>query len=336
MRGYLGAVWLPLLDAESLSKLTLAKTSFLEAGGGGSRRDDGPLKIGSANGFAVLESLKKKKKPDKVSSKSEGPSKSKAKEPEEPVFWNPKPLVNKSWADVEDEDDDDYYASSAPLRGIWGSSESGNQKKEIEIEAVMEELQESESEDGGLDEGVENIQDEPEPEPEAPIASEPTKNKPLPTTSAPKENERQLSKKELKKKGLEELDALLAELGISSQEQSNEGKKSEEQNGQGGKKESVSAPSESKTSKKKKSKKDKSSKETTDAREEQQQQPNGGYTNKDTEKDNYTEKDVSGAKDTEDNGSTADVKGRLKKVVPMKKKKTNKEMDAAARAGFLP
>ena len=106
--------------------------------GGGSRRDDGPLKIGSTNGFAVLDSLKKKKKSDKDSSKSKGSSKSHAKEAEPPVFWNPKPLVNKSWADVEDEDDDDYYATSAPPQGIWGSSERANQKKEIE--AVIEEV----------------------------------------------------------------------------------------------------------------------------------------------------------------------------------------------------
>ena len=85
-------------------------------------------------------------------------------------------------------------------------------------------LQESESEDEGFDEGDEEI--EQEPEPEAPIsADEPAEKKTVPTTSAPKDTERQLSKKELKKKGLEELDALLAELGISgkdgNQEQSN-------------------------------------------------------------------------------------------------------------------
>ncbi|XP_020248876.1 uncharacterized protein LOC109826273 isoform X1 [Asparagus officinalis] len=186
--------------------------------GGGSRSNEGPLKIGSTNGFAVLESLKKKKKSTKDSSKSKGSSKSHAKELEPPVFWNPKPLVNKSWADVEDEDDDDYYATSAPPQGIWGASDPSNQKKEMEIEAVMEELQESESEDGGLDEGDEGIEEEAEPEPENHIPAEPVEKKPLPTTSAPKENERQLSKKELKKKGLQELDALLAELGI---EQSN-------------------------------------------------------------------------------------------------------------------
>jgi hypothetical protein len=37
---------------------------------------------------------------------------------------------------------------------------------------------------------------------------------------APKDTERQLSKKELKKKGLEELDAVLAELGYTNREDS--------------------------------------------------------------------------------------------------------------------
>lgn len=37
---------------------------------------------------------------------------------------------------------------------------------------------------------------------------------------APKDTERQLSKKELKKKGLEELDAVLAELGYAKKDTS--------------------------------------------------------------------------------------------------------------------
>lgn len=258
--------------------------------GGGSR---------STNVFAALESLKKKKKSDKDSSKSKGSSKGQLKEPEAPVVWNLKPLVNKSWADVEDEDDDDYYATSAPSQVIWGSSEPANKKKEMET--VIEE--ESESEDEGLDEGDEDVEEEAEAEPEAPVQTEPVAQKPLPVTLAPKDTERQLSKKELKKKGLEELDALLAEMGISGQDQSNEGKK-----------ENALAPSESKTSKKKKPKKDK--------------QPNGVHADVITE-------EASVAKDTEEDTSGVDVKERLKKVVSMKKKKTGKEMDTAARAAAI-
>lgn len=255
----------------------------------------------STNVFAALESLKKKKKSDKDSSKSKGSSKGQMKEPEAPVVWNLKPLVNKSWADVEDEDDDDYYATSAPSQGIWGSSEPANKKKEMET--VIEE--ESESEDEGLDDGDEDIEEEARAEPEALVQTEAAEQKPSPVALAPKDAERQLSKKELKKKGLEELDALLAEMGISGQDQSN---------GTEGRKENASAPSESKTSKKKKLKKDK--------------QPNGAHVD-------VVPEEASTAKDTEEDASGIDVKERLKKVVFMKKKKTGKEMDAAARAAAI-
>lgn len=87
--------------------------------------------------------------------------------------------------------------------------------------ALLYLLQEFESEDDILDEGDEHVEEEPEPEPEAPIPTEPLQKGPLLPPTAPKDTERQLSKKELKKKGLEELDALLAELGMSGQEQTN-------------------------------------------------------------------------------------------------------------------
>ena len=47
---------------------------------------------------------------------------------------------------------------------------------------------------------------------------QPVVNKPPEASMVTKETERQLSKKELKKKGLEELDAVLAELGYTKQE----------------------------------------------------------------------------------------------------------------------
>lgn len=83
-------------------------------------------------------------------------------------------------------------------------------------------IQASESEvDHLLDEGDDDVDDEhdpePEPEPEPLIAEEPPK-KPVSGAIPPKDTERQLSKKELKKKELAELDAVLAELGISNKE----------------------------------------------------------------------------------------------------------------------
>ncbi|KAG6492118.1 hypothetical protein ZIOFF_047068 [Zingiber officinale] len=82
----------------------------------------------------------------------------------------------------------------------------------------------------------------------------------------PKDAERQLSKKELKKKEMAELDVLLHEMGIANKDSNtaqNEtaDKKQLEQSSEGEKKESVGAPSENRILKKKKSKKEKSSKE---------------------------------------------------------------------------
>ena len=51
-----------------------------------------------------------------------------------------------------------------------------------------------------------------------PVEAEPVVKKHPEPSSANKETERQLSKKELKKKGLEELDAVLAELGYAQKE----------------------------------------------------------------------------------------------------------------------
>lgn len=75
-------------------------------------------------------------------------------------------------------------------------------------------FQESESEEEGIEEIDDDNEDEHEHEPEVPVEKEPVIQKP-PVASLPsKDTERQLSKKELKKKGLEELDAVLAELGL--------------------------------------------------------------------------------------------------------------------------
>lgn len=65
------------------------------------------------------------------------------------------------------------------------------------------------------------MEDEPEHEPEVPAPAEPVVKKPAPSI-VPKDAERQLSKKELKKKELAELDAVLAELGISGKDNNSE------------------------------------------------------------------------------------------------------------------
>lgn len=88
-------------------------------------------------------------------------------------------------------------------------------------------MQEIESEDDGLDDEVDDDADEDhEHEAEDAVPSEPTLKSAAAPPAPPKDTERQLSKKELKKKELAELDAVLAELGLgtsnnSTQDESN-------------------------------------------------------------------------------------------------------------------
>ncbi|KAG6493760.1 hypothetical protein ZIOFF_048763 [Zingiber officinale] len=94
------------------------------------------------------------------------------------------------------------------------------------------------------------------------VRKEPTIEKPVPVSTPPKDAERQLSKKELKKKEMAELDALLHEMGIANKDSNtaqNEttNKKQLEQSSEGQKKESVGNPLENRILKKKKSKKEK-------------------------------------------------------------------------------
>lgn len=94
--------------------------------GGGIRKDDGAARISSTNVFAALETLKKKKKSldkdRKGLAKGQGSSKAQEKEPAPPqVTWVPTPL-NKSWADIDDDDDD--YFKSVPVLPAWGSAQT--------------------------------------------------------------------------------------------------------------------------------------------------------------------------------------------------------------------
>ena len=85
-------------------------------------------------------------------------------------------------------------------------------------------LQESESDDDILDEVDYDLEDEHdhdhehEHEPEVLVHPEPAVKKAPEASVAPKEADRQLSKKERKKKELAELDALLADFGVSQKD----------------------------------------------------------------------------------------------------------------------
>ncbi|XP_019437669.1 PREDICTED: uncharacterized protein LOC109343696 isoform X4 [Lupinus angustifolius] len=153
--------------------------------------------ISNTNVFAALDSLKKKKKSDKKS------------ESEPQVFWAPAPLNVKSWADVDD--DDDYYATTAPPQSVWNVPQPHSNVPKHES------FEDSESEDM-LDEGDDDVEEEHDPEPDYSMKPEPELQKHNEVPAAPKEAERHLSKKERKKKELAELDALLADFGVTQKE----------------------------------------------------------------------------------------------------------------------
>ena len=96
------------------------------AGGGSRKNNEGSVTIINSNGFAALDTLRKKKNKDKSKSdNSKSSSKVAVKEQKEPpVYWQPTQLNAKSWADVEDEDDDEFYTTTAPLQSPWGATDS--------------------------------------------------------------------------------------------------------------------------------------------------------------------------------------------------------------------
>ncbi|XP_039165275.1 uncharacterized protein LOC104451823 [Eucalyptus grandis] len=155
--------------------------------------------------------------------------------------------------------------------------------------------EEGESDDGLVevgDEGTEEIGNEPE----VAVDTEPVTKMPIEAPPASKETERQLSKKELKKKGLEELEAVLAEFGYLNREKSSQdGTQDDEQ---------MQKPVES-------------------TGEQLSGTEVGARIDETTATENF-----------EDN-STIDMKERLKKLTSSKKKKSSKEMDSAARAAAM-
>ncbi|XP_048133675.1 uncharacterized protein LOC115754916 [Rhodamnia argentea] len=151
---------------------------------------------------------------------------------------------------------------------------------------------------------------------------------PIEAPPASKETERQLSKKELKKTGLEELEAILSEFGHMNREKSSQDEtqddaqmqKPVDSKGDVDKKEN--APGESKRMKKKK-KKDKSLKKAKEVQEQLGGIEVGTRTDETTEVENFGD------------NATIDMKERLKKLTSTKKKMSCKEMGSAARAAAV-
>jgi hypothetical protein len=91
----------------------------------------------------------------------------------------------------------------------------------VKTSYVFHALQEIESEDDGLDEEVDDDAED-EHESEDAVPAEPLVKNVVAPPAPPKDTERQLSKKELKKKEMAELDAVLAELGLGASSNSNQ------------------------------------------------------------------------------------------------------------------
>ncbi|KAI3416982.1 uncharacterized protein J3R85_014818 [Psidium guajava] len=149
--------------------------------------------------------------------------------------------------------------------------------------------------DDGLAEAGEEGAEAIEKSPEIAVDRETVTEMPNEAPFASKKTIRQLSKKELKKKGLEELEAVLAEFCYM-----NRGKSSEDET--------------------RKKKNDMSLRKVKEVQEQLGGIEFGARTDETTEAENF-----------EDN-STIDMKERLKKLTSTKKKKSCKEMDSAARA----
>ncbi|KAH7437143.1 hypothetical protein KP509_05G058400 [Ceratopteris richardii] len=288
--------------------------------GGMTKRDDGLPAISSTNIFSALES-RRRKSSKKRSDKEKGESKSREAHQETtvPQVWTPAPVTVTNWADCE-EDDDDYFALPAlppivdqPIQPVF---DAGN-----------DDLSQDTDGDEEVDDGYDENEEE---EPENDVVPEVVEAKATNTVApVPREPDRQLSKKELKKKELAELDAVLAELGLNPKDEKDSAEVKEEQlkdehtNGdvecQPGEQGNGPVLSESKSSKRRKSKKEKPVKEERDE--------------EGTQEIECITKEESAIDEGDSNtGPPADKKEVLKKLASMKKKKSFKEGDGAAKA----
>lgn len=194
-----------------------------------------------SNAFAALEVRKAKKKKPKDSEKKKKSSKEAARKEdalqlEREIFSRPQFNVS-NWADCDDEDEDFDPAvetggagdTSTPINGRplddgHDSEEEIDLEKEFGVELGPEGEPEAEPEpeveaepeaekSSGGDDGMEAQANSCACEAQEQMASTHQRNE---SRGAPPE--RTMSKKEIKKKEMEELDAMLAELGISTED----------------------------------------------------------------------------------------------------------------------
>jgi len=179
-----------------------------------------------SNAFAALEVRKAKKKKAKESDKKKKSGKEAARKEdtlqlEREIFSRPQLNVS-NWADCDDEDDDFDPASQPGAGGDTSACGNGHPQddgheseeeidleKEFGVELGPEAEPEVENA-AGVDDGVEGQAKSDGDEVQEQVVSTQQRNE---SRGAPPE--RTMSKKEIKKKEMEELDAMLAELGIA-------------------------------------------------------------------------------------------------------------------------
>eukprot|EP01018_Ginkgo_biloba_P007049 Gb_40661 [translate_table: standard] len=265
----------------------------------GTKKDNGVVAINTDNIFAALESRKKKSGKKKESNKD-------AKKATQ--FWTNAPVTVKSWADCED--DDDYFASAPPP--VWGKEQS---REQVEADKEESDDQEEDDIDEEADEEIEERQEN-----DAESSLDAASGEPLVLqVNKTREPEKQLSKKEIKKKELAELDKVLAEFGLLTKEANGTNESQEKKTESEAKEVLECKPSrpilaESKTTKKRKAKKEKFKEEEV------------GTTANGNEQDQIVDNKL------ETNAVVADPKAVLKKLVSQQKKKSGKESDTAAKA----
>ncbi|XP_024543321.1 stress response protein NST1 isoform X2 [Selaginella moellendorffii] len=216
--------------------------------GGGYRKDDGLPAVSTANIFSALERKSSKKKLDKHALQS---SQSKQQE-DAGQFWVPSPVTVKSWADVED--DDDYFATTAPLPAIWGQTTTKS-SQEPSVNHDLNHLEDSEVDEDFDDDADEEVEEEKSEEAGV-VSSGQAEQRPQ-TPTVLRELDKQLSKKEIKKKELAELAAVLAEFGVSTEETKKEAKNDDEDAVPSNDGDAANNEAERKIAKKKKPKKEK-------------------------------------------------------------------------------
>ncbi|KAH7438812.1 hypothetical protein KP509_04G032300 [Ceratopteris richardii] len=294
------------------------------------RTRDAAPSISTTNVFAALERKKSnKRKSGKEKQKSHDSVGSAS--PGVPGAWIVRPLPLTSWADVEE--DDDFLMSPLPplpsltneLPGADHPEEEDQQRGDDHV-IISSDKDESE---GCEEEEEEEEGNEENKEPQRFGSSEPNFNskKAYGRNFGAKEPERQLSKKELKKKGLAELEATLTELGFNQniEEGSLEVSARKEAHSKGhGEKGSV--PSESKSSRRRRPKKGKPlPKEGGDETDD-----NDFLTSKEDEASSALEKDASCA--SQDTEARPGDKNKVTNKLSAVKKKKSKDSDSAAKA----